>query len=112
MYKESYMGFVPCNFDPEYSVDKIKSSTVKSRINSTPIPLFCTTPIIFQNVNNPSKILFWFSSQNICVKNIVVREFCSSWAILESVLLLNVTWYRHKEIRIDHVMLNIMQFCN
>jgi hypothetical protein len=30
MNKDLYnMGFVPCNFDPEYSVDEIKSSTVK-----------------------------------------------------------------------------------
>ena len=46
----------------------------------------CTTPIILQNVNNPSKILLWFSSKNASVKMFVVREICLSSAILEYVI--------------------------
>jgi hypothetical protein len=46
------------------------SSTPVSEIqiiteNNAIIVLFCTTLIIFQNINNPSKMLFWFSSKNM-----------------------------------------------
>ena len=51
------MDLVRYNFDPEYLVEGITSSAFKRRNNHTTIPLFCTTRITFQNVNDPSKIL-------------------------------------------------------
>ena len=95
------MGLVPYNFDPEYMVEEINSPQHWWNNRAT-IPLFCTTPFIFQNINNPSKILFRFSSKNMS------KIFCLSSAMLESILLVNVIWYcyRHNETRTDGVMLN------
>ena len=83
---------------------------VKHWNNSATIPFFCTTPTIFQNINNTSKILSWFLPK--CVKNFVVWEFCSSSAILESVSLANVIWYGYKETRTEGVMLNNATLCS
>jgi hypothetical protein len=49
MNRESdFMGLDPYKLDPEYWVEKIKSSTFNRRNNST-LTLFCMTTIIFQN---------------------------------------------------------------
>jgi hypothetical protein len=60
MNKESdNLGFVPYNFDPEYSgLEIIRCKHLIAETNNTTIPLFCTTPTIFQNVDNPSPIIF------------------------------------------------------
>ena len=49
------------NFDPEYLVEEIKSRQhliAETTAQGFLFEVFYTTPTIFQNVNNPSKILF------------------------------------------------------
>jgi hypothetical protein len=90
MNRESdFMGLDPYKLDPEYWVEKIKSSTFNRRNNST-LTLFCMTTIIFQTIINSSTILFEFLPKNVCVTNFVVRECCLSSAILDSVSLFGI----------------------
>ena len=49
---------VPYHFDPEHLVEEINSHHLITETTVQPPPLFCMTPAIFQNVNNPPKILF------------------------------------------------------
>ena len=59
-------GLIFLHFDPVYSVEEINSRGIYSA-NNRSHPLFCTTPIIYQNVNNPPNILFCFSLKNMFV---------------------------------------------
>ena len=73
MNRESdFMRLEPYKLDLEYWVEKIKSSTFNRRNNST-ITLFWITTIMFQNVINPSTILFEFLP-NKCMCD----KFCCS----------------------------------
>lgn len=61
-----------------YMVEEINSCEqfiTETTAQPPPTPFCCTTPIIFQNANNPSKILFLLSSKNIFVKSFVVQEY-------------------------------------
>ena len=75
--KCTLMVVVTYNFDPEDLVEKLTVFNSLSPKQWSNHPLFCMTPIIFQNINNPSKVLFRFSSKNISVKNVVVKRILS-----------------------------------
>ena len=79
-------GFVPYNFDPEYSTEELnRRQLLIGETTPKPFPLSLRLQSFFQNANNPFKILIWFSNKNTFVK-ILLFYFC---AVIKSSLVLH-----------------------
>ena len=81
------MVLAPYNLDPEFSVKGIDSQQLIEDTTTHP-SAFSVQLQSFQNVYKQLKYCFGCFPK-ICVKNVVVPEFCLSTAILESVSLAN-----------------------
>lgn len=62
MNKDSYnMGFVPCNFDPEYSVDEINSyQQLSAESTAHPSPFSVQLQLFFRMLTTHLKYCFGF----------------------------------------------------
>jgi len=84
-WESDNMGLVPYNFDPEYLVEEIKSST------------FLITKTTVQPSSFSVRLQSFF-------KMLKQQEVCLALAILESMRLTNDIWHRYKDTETDGVM--------